>query len=169
MDITVTDHVLILNYWFPNESFQKWWFKSNAKIDSYISHCFGHLVTAAAQGHLDHWKTSPDKYVALIILLDQFTRHIYRGTSKAYSNDELAKRLSIEFIHLKYDYIVPINYLVFALMPLRHSCDKNDKLFVVEKIKEYENHWEINNKILKDNEKDIWLRFKKASYKSIEK
>ena len=157
----------ILRFWFPDQSFQKWWFKKNCNIDNYILKHYQSLIDNAKKMDWSYWLKSCDSFVAIIILLDQFTRNIYRGTSLACINDELALSLCYQFIKLTYDYQVPINYLVFALMPLRHSKNKSDRLYVMNKIKEYQLHWDKIGRIFNENEKNIWFKFKQASAKHL--
>ena len=75
----------------------------------------------------------PETLVAFIIILDHSQETFIEGTDKVYEDDELALSLTFQFIRLGYDYQVLINYLVFALMSLRHSKNKLDRLLVRSK------------------------------------
>ena len=70
----------------------EWWFRGAA--DQAITQCFTHVLEAAAGGELDHW--DPRSRLALIIILDQFSRSAYRDTARAYAQDAKALALAIE-------------------------------------------------------------------------
>lgn len=66
------------------------WYRSGSELDDAISEQFGDLLHAAISGELSQWRNSPRGCLALIILLDQFSRHIYRGQPDAFAQDTLA-------------------------------------------------------------------------------
>jgi uncharacterized protein (DUF924 family) len=82
---------------------------------------FGEDISAASAGNLDHWAAEPEGRLALIILIDQFRRNIYRNTVKAFSKDNLALKLCVEGAMEKKDLgLTPIQR-VFFYMPLQHA------------------------------------------------
>jgi uncharacterized protein (DUF924 family) len=103
---TSTTKKLVLQFWFgdPNQSGnqsainsaalarkrKKIWYRSGPELDQTISEQFSDLLQSAVGGDLDAWRETADGCLALVILLDQFSRHIYRGTSKAFTQDKLA-------------------------------------------------------------------------------
>ncbi len=97
------------------------WFSEDALLDHEISDKFLDDVEAASAGQLEHWADEPRGRLALILLLDQFRRNIYRGTAKAYALDKKALKLCVEgAIEKKDDGLSPIEK-VFFYMPLQHS------------------------------------------------
>jgi uncharacterized protein (DUF924 family) len=79
----------ILDYWFPKDGsadFDKWFMKSS-EYDEEIKEKFGDLLKEAENGGGFGWLASKDSFVAYIILTDQFSRHIYRGSGDAFKND----------------------------------------------------------------------------------
>ena len=99
------------------------WFGANAELDRQIRVQFGHLVEQARAGELTSWADTARGRLALIILIDQFSRNVYRGNPQAYSADERALTLAIEgydrgdFAHL--DSLEQ----VFAYLPFSHAED----------------------------------------------
>jgi uncharacterized protein (DUF924 family) len=89
--------------------------------DEIIANRFGPAVEAAARGELDGWAASPHRLLALIILLDQFPRHVYRGTSRAFSQDKRAAALCLAGLETGADgALSPIERMFFYL-PLQHA------------------------------------------------
>jgi uncharacterized protein (DUF924 family) len=121
----------VLTYWFgdlksPDEYPQeqsRLWFSGGESVDQEIRKRFGFLVDQAMDHKLDDWKKTPRGRLALIILIDQFSRNIYRGTAKAFSGDLLALDLVFEGLAVKEDEkLFPIER-VFFYLPLEHSED----------------------------------------------
>jgi uncharacterized protein (DUF924 family) len=67
-----------------------WWYDGGASVDGEIRSRFGAFVSLACKGSLPDWQTTPNGALALILLLDQFTRNIYRSTPEAYTGDAFA-------------------------------------------------------------------------------
>ena len=121
----------VLNFWFADadagpaaaERRQRIWFSGGEVFDQRCSDGFSEALAAARRGRLDHWKTSPRGRLALIVLLDQFSRNIYRGTAAAFAQDARALALCREGIELGHDLqLSPIERTVFY-MPLEHAED----------------------------------------------
>jgi len=72
---------------------REWWYRGGEPVDAAIRARFGHLVRAACEGRLTEWEESAPGAFALILLLDQFTRNIWRGTRDAYAGDARAFRV----------------------------------------------------------------------------
>jgi len=97
------------------------WFTADAVTDAVIRSEFGPLVEKASKGQLDGWAATPEGRLALIIMLDQFRRSIYRGTPKAFSRDPHALKLCVEgAMHGDYKTLNPFQQ-AFYFMPLQHS------------------------------------------------
>ena len=125
----------VLQFWFGEldehgyaaADRNKLWFQSNAETDTAIRAQFRDLVEQALQGDLDDWAQTPRGRLALIILLDQFTRNIYRGTGKAFSGDSKACRLTHEGLRLDHDRTLAPAERVFFYLPLEHSENLADQ------------------------------------------
>lgn len=97
------------------------WFSSTPERDRELERRFGPLVARASAGALDEWAASPRERLALIILLDQFRRNLYRGSADAFTLDPQALSLTRGGIAAGLDAnLVPLER-VFFYMPLQHS------------------------------------------------
>ena len=72
----------LLNFWFPDNKFQKFWFSN--KYDEFIKYNYEGLINYTK---LNITYNNPDELLSIIILFDQFTRNIYRGTNRMYENE----------------------------------------------------------------------------------
>ena len=95
----------VLDFWFSyseldsprvDSRMDRWFGDGDFALNQRIRDDFEDLVERASVGDLDGWTDTPDGRLALIILLDQFRRHIYRGTAEAFSRDKQALKISIE-------------------------------------------------------------------------
>ena len=139
----------IINYWFDKsepDKFRKMWFSS--KEDQYIIANFKHSLTLAENKTLEHWKESIDSYVALIVLLDQFSRNIYRNHNYRI-NDAYALELALEFISKFWNQEITIDKRIFVLMPLRHTFDKKYYEMIFKLTQNNNNDSQIMKKFLK--------------------
>ena len=128
----------ILDFWLGEDrslaafaAHQERWYKTDPKLDAEIARRFGETLEAAEAGKLDHWAEDDEGAVALLVLLDQFTRNLHRGTADAWRNDaaalKLARRLLDESRFEKLD--VPSQVLCFH--PFHHSeAQENQALSV---------------------------------------
>jgi uncharacterized protein (DUF924 family) len=110
----------VLRFWFE-ELKPADWFSSKADIDQRVKERFETTLLAAAKGELFRLRETVDGRLAEIIVLDQFSRNIYRNSPKAFENDRLALVLSQELVALKLDQEIPVTRLAFAYMPYMHS------------------------------------------------
>jgi uncharacterized protein (DUF924 family) len=120
----------VLDFWFSDSELDsprvdsrmdRWFGDDDNALNQKIRENFEVLVERASVGDLDGWTDTPDGRLALIILLDQFRRHIYRGTAAAFSHDERALKFSIEgTISGDYKKLSAI-YRMFFFMPLQRS------------------------------------------------
>ena len=69
------------------------WFRASEETDATVRSRFGNLVTQALAGKLHHWAAEDRGLIALVLLLDQFTRNIYRGTPESFAGDEMSQQL----------------------------------------------------------------------------
>jgi len=126
---TTDDAEDVLRFWFPDvepidhETMlrrMEWWFGGGT--DAAIAECFAPLLDQAARGRLYHWSLRPRSRLALIIVLDQFSRSLYRGTPRAYEQDPAALQLVIEGLQVgHYKALLAPWEKTFFLMPLGHA------------------------------------------------
>ena len=110
----------VLQFWFQECSPAQWW-KVDAKFDRLIVERFSELHVRATRSELFQWRVEPVGRLAEIIVLDQFSRNIYRGDALAYANDTLALALAQEAVAAKADLALPPEERVFVYMPYMHS------------------------------------------------
>jgi len=125
------DSEKILNFWFSSSDNllvnQKKWFMKDEKLDSEIKKSFGSYHKAATDGLLDHWKAQPRAALALVIILDQFSRNLNRNSAQAFACDDKAKTICQSSIDRGHDKILHPIERWFLYMPLMHSEDKKDQ------------------------------------------
>jgi len=114
----------VLDFWFGDtDGLDPRWFKRSDAFDAEIAARFGAATQAALAGSLDGWADTTGGALALILLLDQFTRNMHRGTPAAFAGDAralaLAQRLVATGEHLQ----LPPLRRWFAYMPLEHAED----------------------------------------------
>ena len=100
------------------------WFGSSAETDQHCAQQFGALVEQAVAGALGDWPDSDRGLIGLILLLDQMTRNIYRGTPAAFSGDARALALAQQVIAAGHHQRLPAIHQVFLYLPLEHSEDR---------------------------------------------
>ncbi|EGU36095.1 hypothetical protein VIBRN418_08912 [Vibrio sp. N418] len=110
----------VLDFWF-NQLEAKDWFVANQEVDNAIRDQFGDLLKQASQAELFTWRVTPEGRLAEIIVLDQFSRNIYRNTPLAFSQDPLALGLAQEAIRLEADKSLTTIERSFLYMPFMHS------------------------------------------------
>ena len=110
----------VINFWFNEISPEKWWRKDSV-FDEEIKNRFLDLHQAANNGELFSWRNTPQGRLAEIIVLDQFSRNIYRDNSLAFSSDALALVLAQEAVSLGADMKVAENMRSFFYLPYMHS------------------------------------------------
>jgi len=100
------------------------WFGSEAeeqRADELVRSRFGALVARAAAGELAAWADSPRRRLSLILLLDQFPRHVYRGTDRAFATDREALGLTLSGMQSAADAALTPVERIFFYMPLQHA------------------------------------------------
>lgn len=110
----------ILTFWFE-ECTPKQWFEVDAAFDELIRSRFGAVLDSASRCELYPWRDSEKGRLAEVIVLDQFSRNAYRGTSKAFSQDPLALGLAQEAVHAGALDALGETQRTFLLMPYMHS------------------------------------------------
>ena len=105
----------------------KQWFRKDDAFDAEIGARFLTAIEAAAAGRLAHWETTPEGALALLILLDQFPRNIFRASARAFAADPLARAVADRAIAQKFDQRVPPAERLFFYLPFEHSEDLADQ------------------------------------------
>jgi uncharacterized protein (DUF924 family) len=125
----------ILDFWFlpldhPDHGKRRelWW-EYAAELDAEIKDRFAGLLGQAVAGQLDHWTKSPDGALALIVLCDQFSRHIHRRTARAFAGDAKAHEAAQHAIAHGYPLVYPADMRLFFYMPYQHSENLADQEF----------------------------------------
>ncbi len=119
----------LLDFWFADaasgpqavEQRNRVWFAGGAPFDRECTEQFAATLEAAASGELDHWQESPRGRLALIILLDQLSRNVYRGTAAAFRQDDRALGICREGIARGHDKQLAPFERSFFYMPLEHA------------------------------------------------
>jgi uncharacterized protein (DUF924 family) len=130
----------ILNFWFKQLS-PKQWFTISDELDQLIKMKFLPIHLKASQGELYEWRSSAQGRLAEIIILDQFSRNIFRGSPKAFAQDSTALVLAQEMVSLKMDTFLPVIQRAFAYLPYMHSESsvihtEALKLFALERLED---------------------------------
>jgi len=113
----------ILHFWFEELSPKQWWSK-DAAVDQKIKENFSNLHEQATQGKLEPWRKTPEGRLAEIIILDQFSRSLYRNSPQAYANDELALSRAQEAIRVGAHQELEPEMRAFMYRPFMHSESK---------------------------------------------
>lgn len=120
----------ILHFWFRHEAH---WFAKDPKFDEQVLNEFVDVFEFAMAGGLDHWALEAENLLALIIVLDQFPRNMFRQTPKAFSGDEKAILFTKLGVDKGLDQKLDMHtYLQFFYMPLMHSESLADQELSVE-------------------------------------
>lgn len=124
----------VLDFWFgaPDDpehgKTRPLWFTKSDATDQLVHGRFGNTVDAALNGRIDDWALTPRGALASILVLDQFTRNIYRDTPRSFAGDERALRLASTLVDRDDDRLLAPRERWFAYMPFEHSEFLNDQL-----------------------------------------
>ncbi|MGH8205037.1 MAG: DUF924 family protein [Steroidobacteraceae bacterium] len=110
----------VLEFWFKETSPEAWW-KSDPAFDEEIGRRFGSMHEAGSAGELYEWRSEPRGRLAEIIVLDQFSRNIHRGSPRAFASDPMALALAQEAVAGSYDMSLSRQQRVFLYLPFMHS------------------------------------------------
>ncbi|AGH94498.1 hypothetical protein A11Q_278 [Pseudobdellovibrio exovorus JSS] len=143
----------VVNFWF-HEIDSKLWFEKNEEFDQLMTKKYSTTFNEALAGKFSSWRQTPEGRLAEVLVLDQFSRNIFRGSAKAFSGDALALQLAQEAVALGEDKKLNLQQRAFLYMPYMHSEDRQVheeavKLFS-EKGLENNLHFEILHKNIID-------------------
>lgn len=123
----------VLDFWFGTEdnpeygAFRSAWFTKDENFDNEIRERFADTYTLAAAGELDAWRDEAYSCLALIIVLDQFSRNMFRGDGKTHAADGKALQTARYAVENALDREVPLFQRHFVYMPYMHSEDIGDQ------------------------------------------
>lgn len=113
-------HEQVIRFWFEEISLDQWW-SAEPAFDQLIASRFLPTLMQAAQGELHAWRDTPLGRLAEIIVLDQFSRNVYRQTPQAFAQDATALVLSQEAVRQGAHTSLSPTQCAFLLMPFMHS------------------------------------------------
>lgn len=120
--VTVIDPGSIIEFWFSRHA-RELWFAKDASFDEEIRIRFGAAIHAAQLGEFEGWRETEGGALALLILLDQMSRNIYRGQAKAFLGDARALRIAEEALRRGYDKALGVVQQRFFYLPFEHAED----------------------------------------------
>lgn len=125
--MSVTQPQLILDFWFDvpegheHGRTRSFWFRQSDQTDALIRQRFGVAVEEALRGQFDRWSATPRGTLALILLLDQFTRNIFRGQPRAFAGDARALHWAAALTDAGEDRGLSLHERWFAYLPFEHA------------------------------------------------
>ncbi len=122
----------VLDYWFDELKPQQQFAKDDA-VDAEIARRFGDARNMVLAGGAAGWRNDADTLLAAVVLLDQFSRNIHRGTPEAFAADPLALALTLEAIGKDWDRELAPERATFLYMPLMHAENAEAQRMCLEK------------------------------------
>jgi uncharacterized protein (DUF924 family) len=113
----------IIRFWFSSETRSRW-FEASEAFDAEVRERFGTLSESASCGELDDWARTPEGSLALLLLLDQVPRNIYRHTARAFRSDEKALALAKNAVSAGFDRSFGKHERLFFYLPFEHAEDR---------------------------------------------
>jgi uncharacterized protein (DUF924 family) len=129
-DVSLATPAQVLDFWFGAGP-QKWFSKDDA-FDAAIRQRFLPAYEAAAAGRLSDWEATPEAALALLIVLDQFPRNMFRGSPRAYAADALALTVAKQAVARGFDRRLDLPKRDFFYLPFQHSENLADQERCVE-------------------------------------
>jgi len=126
----------VLGFWF--EEYAKDWFVKNPAFDAEIRARFLALHEAAAAGQLVHWADDPRACLALVLVLDQFPRNIFRGAPGAFATDPQARAAARLILERGWNRAMTQDEQLFAYLPFEHSESLADQVLCCELMKDFD-------------------------------
>jgi uncharacterized protein (DUF924 family) len=121
-------------FWFGPPPYERRaiWFEKDSDFDAEIQTRFGEAWGPASSGTFDHFSDTARGRLALLVLLDQFSRNLHRGDARAFSNDDKALALAKVGVEKGHDMEVTLYERVFMYLPFEHSENLDDQNRMVE-------------------------------------
>ena len=121
----------VLDFWFgpraTRGTARQEWFRRDARFDEEIRRRFGELHARAGTGELDSWRANAESMLALVVMLDQFSRNLHRGDSRAFANDGYARECADAALARGDDLGSRPVERQFLYLPFEHSEDLRDQ------------------------------------------
>jgi uncharacterized protein (DUF924 family) len=114
------DFAPVLCFWFEEARPAQWW-SADPAFDQTVRERFGAMHRAAIRGELSDWRAQPHGRLAEVIVLDQFSRNMHRGTALAFAADPVALVLAQEAVAGAHDHALAPDRRAFLYMPFTHS------------------------------------------------
>jgi uncharacterized protein (DUF924 family) len=115
----------VLHFWFGDVPVARAeWFKKDAVFDALIAERFGALIDEAVRGGLASWADAPESALARVLLLDQFTRNVYRDTPRAFAGDARALAAARAMVARGQDRALAPLRRAFVYLPFEHAEDR---------------------------------------------
>lgn len=121
----------LLDFWCSQRC-RPLWFERNHGFDEEIRREFASWIDPAGESLLAHWEETPETALALVILLDQVPRNLYRGSPRAYRYDAAARAVAARSIARGHDKATALDLRFFFYLPYEHSEDLADQRRSVE-------------------------------------
>ena len=125
----------VLDFWFGADP-QKWFSRDDA-FDAAVVERFLPTYEAAAAGRLAGWEAAPESALALVIVLDQFSRNMFRGTPRSFATDGQALAVAKRAVDRGFDRAVELPKRNFFYMPFMHSENLADQERCVDLSRQY--------------------------------
>ena len=123
----------LIDFWFgppgdpEREAHRRIWFRSTPEHDASLRELFYADYRRAAAGELAAWEAQAESALALVLLLDQIPRNVFRDTPRAYATDAIARAAADRALARGFDAALPSNWRKFFYMPLHHSENLSDQ------------------------------------------
>jgi uncharacterized protein (DUF924 family) len=144
----------ILKFW-QNAGPAAWW-RKDAEFDARINRRFGDFHQLAAKGEYDDWRDEAQSCLALVIVLDQFSRNLFRGSAKTFAQDQYGLELAQYAVAKGFDDNEPKKIYEFLYMPYMHSEKLEDQEACIELFRSAANKASLKAAI---EHRDIIARF----------
>ena len=151
----MSDSEDILNFWFY-EVDRAQWFAEDPELDVQIRERFQPAYEEAVAGKLKAWENNPEGALALLLLLDQFPRRMFRGTSRAFDTDEMAVEIARDAIIKHFDDRIDKHYKLLFYLPFLNSENVGDQRLALFYIRER----------TKDSD---WLTMAEKNYETVQR
>lgn len=125
----------VLRFWFDEHAGD--WFVKNPAFDRAIRERFLRLYEEAAAGRLAHWAEEPRGALALVIVLDQFPRNLFRGEARAFATDPMAREIARRVLERGWDKAMAQPERLFIYLPFEHSESLADQDLACELMKDF--------------------------------
>lgn len=145
------DYREVIKFWFEEVKPEQYWIKDE-NFDNLIRSKFGKLHELATQDELRSWRDQPESSLAEIIILDQFSRNIYRNDKRSFAYDDFALKLSMEAIDKGFDDQIAKDRLLFLYLPFMHSESRavHEKAVELFKSRDLDLEYEYKHKAIID-------------------